>query len=163
MAHDSRESEWQFDAVDLRPVIRWLEAPAGWIDRVPVRVVPSGGASQVDRYLDTDDQHLHRAGYALRLRRAGRRTGAEATLERLDAATNDPGVRPRREISERLDQPDPSGVIDSAGPVGMRVRALVGSRPLRLLFEVRTRRRRYVLEPDAFWRERSHSTTLRST
>ena len=26
---DAREVEWQFDAVDLRPVVRWLEAPDG--------------------------------------------------------------------------------------------------------------------------------------
>jgi hypothetical protein len=70
MEHDSCETEWQFDAVALRPVVRLLEAPAGWIDKAPVRVAPSGSASQVDRYLDTDDQRIHRAGYALRLRRA---------------------------------------------------------------------------------------------
>lgn len=150
MEHDSGQTEWQFDAVDLRPVVRWLEAPAGWIDKVPMRVVPSGSASQVDRYLDTDDQRIHRAGYALRHRRAGRRSGAEAMLESLDRATNDPGPGGRREISEPLDQPDPSRVIDTAGPVGTRVRALAGSRRLRPLFDVRTRRRLYVLEFDGF-------------
>jgi CHAD domain-containing protein len=150
MTHDVRETEWRFDAVDLRPVVRWLEAPAGWIDKMPARVASSGNASQVDRYFDTDDQRLHRAGYALRLRRAGRRAGDEATLESLDSATNDPGQGRRREISEPLDQADPSRVIDTAGPVGMRVRALAGSRRLRLLFEVRTRRRLYVLESDTF-------------
>ena len=150
MAHDVPETEWQFDAVDLRPVVRWLEAPAGWVDEVSLRVVPAGSASQVDRYLDTDDQRLHRAGYALRLRRAGRRRGAEATLESLDSATNDPAPHRRREISESLDEADPSRVIDTAGPVGTRVRALAGSRRLRLLFEVRTRRRLYVLDSDAF-------------
>ncbi len=64
--------------------------------------------------------------------------------------TNGPGPRRRREISEPLDQADPSMVIETAGPVGTRVRALAGSRRLRPLFEVRTRRRLYVLESDAF-------------
>ena len=150
MAHDFRETEWQFDAVDLRPVVRWLEAPTGWSDEVPLRVVPSGSLSQVDRYLDTEDQRLHRAGYALRLRRVGRRLGAEATLESLDSATNGPGLRRRPEISEPLEQADASMVVETAGPVGTRVRALAGSRPLQPLFEVRTRRRLYGLESDAF-------------
>ena len=29
MAHEPNETEWQFDAVDLRPVVRWLEEPSG--------------------------------------------------------------------------------------------------------------------------------------
>ena len=149
MEHDGCETEWQFDALDLRPVVRWLETPAGWIDEVPLRVVPAGSAGHVDRYLDTEDQRLHRAGYALRLRRVGRRAGAEATLESLESATNGPGARRRREISEPLDQGHPSSVIDADGPVGTRVRCLVGSRSLRPLFEVRTRRHLYVLESDA--------------
>jgi triphosphatase len=150
MTQDVRETEWRFEAVDLRPVVRWLEARAGWIDRVPVRVVAAGSVSQVDRYLDTSDQRLHRAGYALRLRRVGRRPGAEATLKGLDSATSEPGLRRRREVSEPLEQADPSAVIDAAGPVGVRVRAVAGSRRLLPLFEVRTRRRRYVFESDAF-------------
>ena len=150
MEHDGCETEWQFDALDLRPVVRWLETPAGWIDEVPpLRVVPAGSAGHVDRYLDTEDQRLHRAGYALRLRRVGRRAGAEATLESLESATNGPGARRRREISEPLDQGHPSSVIDADGPVGTRVRCLVGPRSLRPLFEVRTRRRLYELESDA--------------
>ena len=76
--------------------------------------------------------------------------GAEATLESLDSATNDPGPVVGARSRSRSTQADPSRVIDTAGPVGTRVRALAGSRPLRPLFEVRTRRRLYVLESDAF-------------
>ena len=71
MAHEPNETEWQFDAVDLRPVVRWLEEPSGWRGAPHMRVVAVGAVSQVDLYLDTDDQRLHRAGYALRIRRVG--------------------------------------------------------------------------------------------
>ena len=150
MGHDSRETEWRFDAVDLRPVVRLLEAPEGWADTVSLRVVAAGSVNQVDHYLDTGDQRLHRAGYALRLRRVGRRRGAEATLEGLDSATSDRGPCRRCDISEPLEQADPSTVIDAAGPVATRVRAVAGARRLLPLFEVRTRRRRYVVQSAAF-------------
>ena len=41
---DAREIEWQFDAVDLRSVVRWLDEPAGWEEEGlgPVRVAPAG-------------------------------------------------------------------------------------------------------------------------
>ncbi len=150
MEHDSRQTEWQFDAVDLRPVVRWLEAPAGWIDKVPcasshpaaqarstVTSIPTISASTVRGMPSDTDGRVDEPEPRQRSRASTR-------------ATNDPGPRRRREISEPLDQADPSRIIDTAGPVGTRVRALAGSRPLRLLFEVRTRRRLYVLESDAF-------------
>ena len=149
MAHEPNETEWQFDAVDLRPVVRWLEEPSGWRGAPHMRVVAVGAVSQVDLYLDTDDQRLHRAGYALRIRRVGRRYGAEATLKGIQTPTNDDGLRRRREISEQLEQPDLVTLIDADGPVGTRVRAVVGVRRLVPLFEVRTRRRLYSLESDA--------------
>jgi CHAD domain-containing protein len=149
MAHELSETEWQFDAVDLRPVVRWLEEPSGWRGAPHMRVVAVGAVSQVDLYLDTDDQRLHRAGYALRIRRVGRRYGAEATLKGIQTPTNDDGLRRRREISEQLEQPDLVTLIDADGPVGTRVRAVVGVRRLVPLFEVRTRRRLYSLESDA--------------
>ena len=155
MAHDFRETEWQFDAVDLRPVIRWLEAPAAGSTRC-LRVVPAGSASQVDRYLDTDDQRLHRAGYALRLRgRVDDPSRGDPQEPRL--GHDDPGPRRRREISEPLDAGRSFEGHRRSRPVGMRVRPSRGT-GLRLLFEVRTRRRLYALESDAFPRERSPST-----
>jgi len=83
-ADDDVEVEWQFDALDLRPVERWLAA-------LPGRRVASGGeigaltavakpaVRQVDRYLDTQDWRIGRAGFVLRTRRKGRRD--EATLK----------------------------------------------------------------------------------
>jgi CHAD domain-containing protein len=144
---DTEEVEWQFDALDLRPVLRWLGKPEGWTDAGPVEVDAGGaGVPQVDLYLETDDWRFQRAGYALRIRRVGRRRGAEATLKGLDSASPDvPGLRRRREVCERLEEPDPQALLRSGGPVGRRVRAVAGRKPLLPLFEVRTRRRTFSL------------------
>ena len=88
MTIDIREIEWQFDALDLRPVLRWLDKAEGWTDAHAVEVVANGdGVTQVDLYFETDDWRFRRAGYALRIRRLGRRREAEATLKGLDAAS----------------------------------------------------------------------------
>src|SRR5438034_9668892 len=98
---DSREVEWQFDALDLRPVVRWLAEPAGAGAAEPVTVAAVGTVNQVDLYLDTDDRRFHRAGYALRIRRTGRGgRAAEGTLKALDSVSpGEPGLRNRRELS----------------------------------------------------------------
>jgi CHAD domain-containing protein len=151
---DQREVEWQFDALDLGPVERWLHDPAAWGDgSVPVRVEPAGSVNQVDQYLDTVDWRFHRAGYVLRIRRLSRRKGAagEATLKSLDSTeSTDPALRNRRELTERLEQPDPASLVRAEGPVGERVRAVAGRRRLRPLFEVSTRRRLFSVEVDGF-------------
>ena len=74
------------------------------------------------------------------------RRPSRASTRRRTTLVSVVGARSR----SRSTQADPSRVIDTAGPVGTRVRALAGSRRLRPLFEVRTRRRLYVLESDAF-------------
>jgi CHAD domain-containing protein len=147
---DGREVEWQFDAVDLRPVLRWLADPEGWrVDPGSVRVAAAGIRTQVDLYLDTNDWRFQRAGYALRIRRLSRQREAavEATLKALEeSAAEVPGLRNRREVSERLAEPDLRVLVRSDGPVGQRVRALAGRKRLIPLFEVRTRRRLFSLE-----------------
>jgi triphosphatase len=149
MAQDVREVEWQFDALDLRPVVRWLGSPAAWLDGSGVRVAAVGTSSQADLYLDTDDQRFHRAGYALRIRRVGRRREAEATLKGLNTASQAaPGLRSRRELSERLASADPALLASAPGPVGERLRAVAGRKRLLPLFEVRTRRRTFTVETD---------------
>ena len=147
---DAPEIEWQFDALDLRPVVRWLSDPAGWDDLAPVRVVPRKSDNHVDLYLDTDDRRFHRAGFALRIRRPARGNGrGEATLKALDGhAADGSGLRARREVSETLEQPDPAALAQAPGAVGERVRAVAGPQPLRSLFEVRTRRRVFSLDAD---------------
>ena len=135
---DVRELEWQFDAVDLRPVMRWLTEPADE-KAGAVRIVRRGSATQVDVYVDTDDRRFDRAGYALRIRRTGRTMAeaAEATLKEIDSATTgEHGLRSRREVSELLEQADPELLRQSNGPVGERVRAVAGKKKLRPLFEV---------------------------
>jgi triphosphatase len=133
-AADEREIEWQFDAIDTRPVERWLNS-AG-------EIVTRGGAKRfVDTYADTDDWRLYRAGYSLRLR-AGQ-GGTEATMKSLSGGAN--GLRDRTEIAEPL----PTGSLEtlpaSKGPVGRRVRAIAGSHAIRPKFQVRTRRRTYLV------------------
>src|SRR2546428_5841662 len=67
----AQEVEWQFDAVDIRPVERWLvQSPA---KPASMSVTPAGVQTIVDTYTDTDDWRLYRAGYSLRVRRTGRR------------------------------------------------------------------------------------------
>lgn len=145
------ELEWQFDAVDLGPVMRWLADPAREAETGAVRIDPRGSASHVDVYLDTRDRRFHRAGYALRVRRTGRAAaaGAEATLKKIESATSSEG-RPldRHEISEQLLEADLELLGDSSGPVGERVRAVAGKKKVRPLFEVRTRRRVLSIEAD---------------
>ena len=143
---DIQEIEWQFDALDVRPVSRWLEGDS-W-GRDPA--VAAGETREIsDGYLDTDDWRIYRAGYALRIRRADGKK-AEATMKRLASANGRTGLRSRREISEMLDDADPETLNAASGPVGDRVRALTGPEALRPLFEVRTRRSTHPLMLDGF-------------
>jgi len=144
---DEREIEWQFDAPSTRAVSTWLGKPEGWADLGPVRVGARRAATQVDLYLDTSDWRFRRAGYALRIRRVGRR--GEATLKSFDSdGPETPGLRNRRELTERLAAPEPKLLRKAGGEVGERVRAVAGTKPLRPLFEVRTRRRAFSVEAD---------------
>jgi triphosphatase len=149
-SRDTQEIEWQFDALDLRPVLRWLAAPATGGDNGELTVTAGGTETHVDLYLDTDDWRFHRAGYALRIRRLPRRVkGAEATLKALEpVVAADEGPRRRREVSEQLQHSDPATLASADGAVGARVRAVAGRKPLLALFEVRTRRRLFAVEGD---------------
>jgi CHAD domain-containing protein len=144
-ADEPVEIEWQFDALDLRPVERWLAS-------LPTLVVETDDAGTitalaktprrlVDTYLDTDDWRMARAGFVLRTRRRGRHD--EVTLKDTRPAEGS-GLRRRLEVSEEL---PPSGVgeLDATGPVGRRLRAIVGTRGLREVLQVRTRRRPFAL------------------
>jgi CHAD domain-containing protein len=138
------EIEWQFDAFDLRPVERWLVT-------LPTLTVEAGGRTitalagtprrLVDTYLDTEDWRLARAGFVLRIRRRGRH--AEVTLKDTRPADKS-GLRQRLEVTEIL----PAGGVDAlepTGPVGFRLRAIVGARDLSEVLRVRTRRRPFAL------------------
>jgi CHAD domain-containing protein len=133
---DHTEVEWQFDADDLNAVRRRLAARRA---RGGAAIGRFTARAQIDTYLDTDDWRFYRAGYALRVRQAGPKR--EATLKSLAAGAA--SERRRREVSEDLGE-EPGDVLEAVrrapGPVGERVRAVAGARPLRPLFDIRTRR-----------------------
>src|SRR5579863_946452 len=137
------EVEWQFDALDLRPVERWIarlmseSGSALGPDNPGWRAVADPPVSIVDRYLDTEDWRIGRAGYVLRLRHKAR--GDEVTLKGLSDAAPADGLRRRVEITEKTTEGAEWLRLD--GPVGSRVSAMIGRRPLRHVLEVRTERR----------------------
>jgi triphosphatase len=137
------EIEWQFEAQDLRLVLRWIESAAG-AGADPVTIATGRTTNHVDTYLDTGDRRLDRAGYSLRLRRS-RRPPYEATLKSIDEAGPD-ALRVRLELTEPLERDDPGNVGDAPGLVGERVRALVGTHRLVPLFDVQTKRRAFPIE-----------------
>lgn len=142
------EHEWQFDALDLRQVIRRLNDSDPWSGDDGLQVSPRGSTRQVDVYLDTADRRFQRADYALRVRRVNRRVHAEATLKSLDPAGGDRGLRSRREISREVGQGDAAVLAAAADDLGELVRAVAGRKPLSPLFEVHTRRHVYSVEAD---------------
>jgi inorganic triphosphatase YgiF len=131
------EVEWQFDAGDLGSIEGWLRDLSSASGPV---AIPDRRSELVDVYFDTEDWRFYRAGYALRVRRDGE--SVEATMKCLTPAED--ALRRRREISEPLEG-GVEALRGTPGPVGDRLRALVGDRDLRPLFEVRTRRRVFKL------------------
>ena len=135
---DHQEVEWQFDADDLGRVEGWLEeVPA----ELGVVVGPGSPDDLVDGYYDTGDWRLYRAGYALRVREGGDK--AEATMKSLSGGKGN--LRRRREISEPLKDGAIGTLRKGTGPVGERLRLLVGDREVGRIFEVRTHRRTFAL------------------
>ena len=139
------EIEWQFDALDLRPVERWLASlPAYFVETsegATVTALAGPPRRLVDTYLDTDDWRLARAGFVLRTRKRGRQE--EATLKDTRPA-EESGLRQRLEVTEVL----PDGGVSALGPegpVGRRLRAVAGARRLVEVLQVRTRRRPFAL------------------
>jgi triphosphatase len=139
------EVEWQFDALDLRPVERWLAAlplqPSDDPSLPSLSALAKPSRRLVDRYLDTEDWRIGRAGFVLRTRRRGR--SDEATLKDSRPAGVG-GLRQRLEVTEAL----PAGGVAALGPdgpVGRRIAAVAGRRPFHQVLEVRTRRRPFSL------------------
>jgi len=138
---DEVEVEWQFDALDLRPVERWLADLPHDHALATVSAVAKPPRRLVDRYLDTEDWRVGRAGFVLRTRRRGR--GEEVTMKDSHPAGSG-GLRRRLEVTEAL----PAGGVEALGaqgPVGWRIAAVAGRRPFRQVLEVRTRRRPWSL------------------
>jgi CHAD domain-containing protein len=139
------EVEWQFDALDLRPVERWLAAlpqrPPDVVDHLAVTARAKAPRRLADQYLDTEDWRIGRAGFVLRTRRRGR--SEETTLKDTRPAGAG-GLRQRLEVTQSMPAGG-LGALDQEGPVGRRVAAMAGRRPLRQVLEVRTRRRPFAL------------------
>ena len=142
---DPVEIEWQFDALDLRPVERWLATlPTLSVetdDGGTVTALATTPRRLTDSYLDTADWRLARAGFVVRTRRRGRHD--EITLKDSRPAEGN-GLRQRLEVTEVLPPAGVSG-LGTDGPVGRRLHAIVGARPLREVLQVRTRRRPFAL------------------
>ena len=135
---DHQEIEWQFDAAELEPVEAWLRQHSSGSGLI---VEPESEEKISDTYYDAEDWRFYRAGYALRIRKAG--TDAEATMKSLSPA--DGNVRRRREITEPLGDDKPATLGRASGPVGGRARSLLGGQGMRPMFEIRTRRQRFAL------------------
>jgi triphosphatase len=148
------EVEWQLDAVDLRPVERWLQARTGIPspDAVPAgQLLPRAAAGDPlqgitfnplpqrtlnDTYFDTADWRLHRAGLTLRIRSEAEQ--ATATLKSMEAARD--GLRSRMEVEDPLPGADTSALLASDTRAGAWVRALAGPEALVPLFSLETTR-----------------------
>ena len=135
---DHHEVEWQFDAADLESVEAWLRQHSSGSGLV---VEPASEEEITDTYYDAGDWRFYRAGYALRVRKA--ESAAEATMKSISPAEG--SIRRRREITEPLGDDKPATLARAPGPVGERVRSLLGGRDARPMFGVRTRRRKFAL------------------
>jgi len=130
--------EWQFDAADLESAEAWLRQHSSGSG---LMIEPESEEKITDTYYDAGDWRFYRAGYALRVRKAGRL--AEATMKSLSPAEGN--LRRRREITEPLDDDKPATLRKAPGPVGERARSLLGGQDAQPMFRVRTRRQKFAL------------------
>ncbi len=150
---DQQEVEWQYDAPEgLEIIEEWLVCGSDGLEGSagPGLAVTGGGTKELaDTYYDTGDWRLYRAGYGLRVRREASGKGSEATMKALASAGGAGGnLRRRREISEPLESKGADALGKASGPVGERLKALVGNRELHPIFEIRTRRRVFELREE---------------
>jgi CHAD domain-containing protein len=106
-------------------------------------LVRSGERVQEDRYLDTDDFRLHRAGLSLRTRTTDGRT--TLTLKEVPGPRERPALADREEVEEAL----PTSPFDLAhlpdGAIARRIAPLLPARPLHAVAWLRTRRETFRL------------------
>jgi triphosphatase len=142
------ETDRHYDALDLRPVERWLAAlPTGSPDvDGPESVVATAQPTRrmIDSYLDTGDWRMAQAGFVVRTRRRGRQDDITLMSTRSPGSA---GHRTHLDVSEEL--PD-GGVAElgAEGPVGRRIHAVAGRQSVRPVLQVRTRRRPFALRVD---------------
>ena len=141
MAQDVVEVEWQFAALDTRPVLRWME-------RSPVPgfiLTPKDEKQLDDTYFDTSGWRVHRAGFTCRVRQTAET--AELTLKSMAEATG--GMRSRREITEPIAREIADDCASAPGQCGASLRAVCGRQPLVPLFRLLTSRKRFELSDEA--------------
>ena len=120
------------------------------VESAGFRLEPSGNVLHEDRYLDTDDWTLYRAGIALRLRAEGRRlrleaksvgagaakslrAGAAVTTQGHGAASAGSGGLTRLEWAQDAPPSDPPWTALDSGPVAGLLHPLLGMRVLERL------------------------------
>ncbi|HET7737900.1 MAG TPA: CHAD domain-containing protein [Tepidiformaceae bacterium] len=130
---DHIEVEWQFAALDVRPVARWLESAA-----VPPGYTLARGPRKEldDTYYDTPDWRVHRANFTARVRKSGEKL--ELTLKAMAAA--EAAMRSRRELNEPLSTDQVADELSAPGAARAALRAISGRRPLRAIFHLHTSR-----------------------
>lgn len=135
--HGQTEREWQFGALDIRPVARWLSEAT-----VPGFTTTHQHTKHLhDTYFDTADWRVNRARYTCRVRVTP--SGAEVTLKSMADAVD--GLRQRQEITEVLIDRDHGDLRHLTGPVGEALRAIAGRRELVERFVIDTDREVYTL------------------
>ena len=127
------EVEWQFDAPNAGAAREALRTAARLAD-LSLRPLPA--EQIVDTYFDSGDGRLRAAGWALRARTSDGR--CEATLK--STSWSSQGPQRRREISEPIPAADAASLTAARGPVGIRLRLLLGPATLEPALTVRTRR-----------------------
>ncbi|HSB89827.1 MAG TPA: CHAD domain-containing protein [Anaerolineales bacterium] len=155
-----QEAEWQFDSVDLRPVVRWLAArrpsdaaaargegrgdgSRSAVDR-SVAFVPLEPRSMVDTYVDTSDWRFHRAGLSVRLRSSNE--SSEGTIKALEESSD--GLRTKTEVRSPLPSSDVESLMQAESRLGTWVRSLAGGAKPKSLFTLRCQRRPYAIMVD---------------
>lgn len=134
-AQDHTEVEWQFSALDVRPVLRWLESAS-----LPGYTIRAAGTKTLDdTYYDTSDWRLHRAGYTARIR--AKANGDELTIKSMAEAKD--GIRSRRELTEFLEPGAAEVPADAPGPGGATLRLIAGRHALEPLFTLNQVRRAF--------------------
>lgn len=137
---DSRELEYQFSAVALDDVERWIRENH---QRFGFELTAAGCRELEDTYLDTEGWRIYRAGYKLRVRKGGGRS--EVTFKSLNSAAIG-AVKERREVSQTLNEAGQDSVLTAKGLVADWLQSLAGKAKPERLFAVHTHRTTYYLE-----------------
>jgi len=127
------ETQWQFVTDDLGPLHAQLQNGAHLAGFSLVRRAPR---DLIDRYVDTTDLRLARAGVALRLRSDG--VHNKATLKSLQA--NSSGPKQRRKITQPMSDGRIESLLAATGPVAERTRIVASGAPLDAVFTAHTHR-----------------------